>query len=89
MTGCASSYSVCTTCNTVLATLHTYMLSNFSRSLILACSALFLTSVLAFGAETANKQDERIQLRYEQAHMAVQNKNYHEAFNRFSKLADV
>jgi TPR repeat protein len=64
------------------------MPSSFSRSLFLAFSLLFLSSMQAFGAETANQPDASIQLRYEQAHMAVNNKHYHEAFNRFSQLAD-
>src|ERR1700733_3642937 len=64
------------------------MPSSFSRSLFLVFSLLFLSSMQAFGGETANQPDASIQLRYEQAHMAVNNKHYHEAFNRFSQLAD-
>lgn len=62
------------------------MFKMFGRLLILLLLITFNTAALA--AETTKKEDEALPLRYEQAHMAVKNKNYNEAFASFSKLAD-
>ena len=70
------------------STLNSQMRSQYSPLFLFALSLLLILNAPVLGAEVTSKQTDSVEQRFEQAHLAVKNKNYHEAFQRLSKLAD-
>ncbi len=65
------------------------MRTSFTHLFLLIAFSFTLAGTLQSGATKPEQtSEEQIHLRYEQAHLAVKNRNYEEAFMRLHKLAD-